>query len=473
MSKETRMFKLMFKTISKSYPEVAEQILEELESQRKKIKLIASENYNSLPVLTAASSLTMDKYSEGCLEQQDDGSYKSKRYYAGCERTDKIEAFAMDTVKELFGAKYAFVQPSSGSDANLIAYCALKKFLNLNRKPRLLSMSVDCGGHLTHSNPLNVVNELFDVYTYGVNDEGWIDYEIVRKIAEEVDPDIILAGYSAYPRKIDFERFREIADEVKALLMCDMAHFAGLVAGKVFTDKYNPIPYCDVVTSTTQKTLRAGRGGLILTNRADLIEFINKACPMAHGGPLNNMIASKAVGFKEALSPEFEEYAKQTVFNAQAMAETFEHLGARVLTGGTDNHMLILDTFTSYGLTGRQAEQVLEDCRIIVNRQTIPNDKNGNWYTSGIRIGCPAITTLGMKAEQASYIAELIDYVLRHTKGEGKAKYKISFDDMDNVLERVEMLLLGKKFRLYPEINTNRLRKMIRRHYGRQAKKRS
>lgn len=473
MSKETRWFKSTLKMVAESSPETAEQILDELESQRRKIKLIASENYNSLPVLAAASALTMDKYSEGCLEQQPDGTYKSKRYYAGCERTDKIEALAMDYAKKLFGVKYTFVQPSSGSDANLIAYCALKKFLNLNRKPRLLSMSVDCGGHLTHSNPLNVVNELFDVYTYGVNDEGWIDYEIVRKIAEETDPDIILAGYSAYPRKIDFERFREIADEVNALLMCDMAHFAGLVAGKVFTDKYNPVPYCDIITSTTQKTLRSGRGGLILTNRSDIIELVNKACPMAHGGPLNNMIASKAVGFKEALSPEFEEYARQTVFNAQAMADTFKHLGAKVLTGGTDNHMLILDTYTSYGLTGRQAEQVLEDCRIIVNRQTIPNDENGAWYTSGVRIGPAAITTLGMKTEQASYIAELIDFVLRHTTGEGKAKYKISFDDMDKILERVEILLLGKRFRLYPKINTNRLRKMIRRKYGRKIENRS
>ena len=467
MSKETRWFKSTIKMIAKSNPEVAEQILDELEAQRSKIKLIASENYNSLPVLAAASSLTMDKYSEGCLEQQPDGTYKSKRYYAGCERTDKIEELAANYAKKLFGAKYAFVQPSSGSDANLIAYCAMKKFLNLDRKPRLLSMSIDCGGHLTHSNPLNVVNELFDVYTYGVNDEGWIDYEEIRKKAEEIKPDIILAGYSAYPRKIDFEEFREIARSVKALLMCDMAHFAGLVAGKVFTDKYNPIPYCDIITSTTQKTLRSGRGGLILTNNSELIGYINKACPMAHGGPLNNMIASKAVGFGEALKSEFSEYANQTVFNAQAMADTFKQLGAKVLTDGTDNHMLILDTYTSYGLTGRQAEQVLEDCRIIVNRQAIPNDKNGAWYTSGIRIGTPAITTLGMKAEQASYIAELIDYVLRHTTGDGKAKYKISLDDMDKILEKVEMLFLGKKFRLYPSVKINRLRKFIRRQYGR------
>ena len=299
MSKETEVFNGILDIISQSSPEVAEQIKQELYAQRSRLKLIASENYNSLPVLAAASALTMDKYSEGNV---------GKRYYSGCEQVDKIEQLAVDYAKQLFGAEYAYVQPSSGSDANLIAYYAIVKWLrdfkpdcyDRDNKPILLSMDVSAGGHLTHSNPQNIVNELFDVRTYGVNDEGFVDYDALREKVLEEEPEVILAGYSAYPRKLDFSKFREMADEVGAILMCDMAHFAGLVAGKVFTGVYDPIPYCDVVTSTTQKTLRSGRGGLILSKNY-LADYISRGCPIAMGGPLNNMVAAKAVGFAEAL----------------------------------------------------------------------------------------------------------------------------------------------------------------------------
>ena len=268
MNRETQFYKSALELVKSVSPEIAEQIKAELESQRNTLKLIASENYNSLPVLAAASALVMDKYSEGFLEEQPDGSYKAKRYYAGCERVDKIEELAIRYAKELFGAEYAYVQPHSGSDANLTAYYAIVKWLrdfkpdcyDKENKPILLSMSVDAGGHLTHSNPMNIVNELFEVHTYGVNDEGFIDYDMLKQQILDEEPEVILAGYSAYPRKLDFSKFREMADEVGAILMCDMAHFSGLVAGKVFTGVYDPVPYCDIVTSTTQKTLRSGRG---------------------------------------------------------------------------------------------------------------------------------------------------------------------------------------------------------------------
>ena len=312
-------------------------------------------------------------------------------------------------------------------------------------------MDVSAGGHLTHSNPQNIVNELFDVRTYGVNDEGFIDYDVLRERVLEEEPEVILAGYSAYPRKLDFSKFREMADEVGAILMCDMAHFAGLVAGKVFTGVYDPVPYCDIVTSTTQKTLRSGRGGLILSKNY-LADYISRGCPIAMGGPLNNMVAAKAVGFAEALKPEFREYAQQVVKNCQTLADALKVCGVKLLTDGTDNHMLIID-LTPYGLTGRQAEQALLDCGIVVNRNSIPNDPNGYWYCSGLRVGTAALTSRGMKEDEMVSIASWIALILSHTKPEGdsKAKYVFTLPETKQfILERIGELL--DKFPLYPEL---------------------
>ena len=449
MNEKTSMFNLMLKTISESSPEVAEQIKAELDAQRSTLKLIASENYNSLPVLMAGASLTMDKYSEGNV---------GKRYYAGCEQVDKIEQLAVDYVKKLFGAEYAYVQPSSGSDANLIAYYAIVKYLrdfkpdcyDKDSRPILLSMDVSAGGHLTHSNPQNIVNELFEVHTYGVNEEGFIDYDALKQQVLDEEPEVILAGYSAYPRKLDFSKFREMADEVGAILMCDMAHFAGLVAGKVFTGIYDPIPYCDVVTSTTQKTLRSGRGGLILSKEY-LADYISRGCPIAQGGPLNNMVAAKAVGLAEALKPEFKEYASQIVKNCQILSESLKFCGVDILTGGTDNHLLIVD-LRKYGLTGRQAEQALLECGIVVNRNSIPNDPNGYWYTSGLRIGTAALTSRGMKENEMETIASLIASVFMATIPvmDSKSKYEIDPRTVAYVRRRVSELL--DDFPLYPEL---------------------
>lgn len=449
MNDKKIMFNLMLNTIAESSPEVAEQIKKELVSQRNSLKLIASENYNSLPVLMAGASLTMDKYSEGNV---------GKRYYAGCEQVDEIEKLAVDYAKQLFGAEYAYVQPSSGSDANLIAYYAIVKWLrdfkpdcyNKDARPVLLSMDVSAGGHLTHSNPQNIVNELFDVRTYGVNDEGFIDYDALKQRVLDEEPEVILAGYSAYPRKLDFSKFREMADEVGAILMCDMAHFAGLVAGKVFTGVYDPVPYCDIVTSTTQKTLRAGRGGLILSKNW-IADYISRGCPIAMGGPLNNMVAAKAVGFAEALKPEFKEYAQQVVKNCQALASSLKFCGIKLQTDGTDNHLMIVD-LTPLGITGRQAEQALLDCNIVVNRNSIPNDPNGYWYTSGLRIGTAALTSRGMKENEMITIGSVIALILSSIKTVDGSKAKFELDEkvINHAKNVIDELL--DKFPLYPEL---------------------
>lgn len=445
----TNFFNNVLTEISKSSPEVAEQIKQELIAQRSRLKLIASENYNSLPVLAAASALTMDKYSEGNV---------GKRYYSGCEQVDKIEQLAVNYAKQLFGAEYAYVQPHSGSDANIIAYYAIINYLreilpdkySRDERPVLLSMDVFSGGHLTHSNPMNIVNELFDVVTYTVNDDGWIDYDVLRKLVIETEPEVLLAGYSAYPRKLDFSKFREIANEVGAILMCDMAHFSGLVAGKVFTGVYDPVPYCDVVTSTTQKTLRAGRGGIILS-KSYLADYISRGCPMAQGGPLNNMVASKAVGFAEALKPEFKEYANQVVKNCQVLADELKKADIKLQTDGTDNHLMIIN-LTNLGINGRMAESALLECNIVTNRNSIPNDPNGAWYTSGLRIGTAALTTRGMKEEDMKEIANCIGLVLHDIKPvEGsKIKYILNQNLKEYVLAKINCLL--EKYPLYPEI---------------------
>ena len=449
MNKETEWFNLTLDIISKADPETAEQIKKELEAQRSRAKCIASENYDSLSVLAAASSLTIGKYSEGTI---------GHRYYSSCEQVDAIEQLAADRAKELFNAEYAYVQPNSGTDANTIAYSALINYLETEKnwpkdtKPRLLSLDVKAGGHLTHSNPINIVSRLFEVHTYGVEDDGWLDYDNIRRKALEVKPQILLAGYSAYPRKINFSKFKEIADETGALLMCDMAHFAGLVAGKAFTGAYNPIPYCDLVTSTTQKTLRSGRGGIILA-KSYLSSYIDKGCPLAHGGSLNNMIAAKAVGFAEALKPEFKKYAQQTILNCKALADSLLENGINLQTGGTDNHLLLIN-LTNLGITGRQAESALLECNIVTNRNAIPNDPNGAWYTSGIRMGSAALTSRGFKEADMKELGEVTAAVLKNIGPvEGsKAKYTLDPEVKTKAIERIARLLATHP--LYPEIET-------------------
>lgn len=443
---ENTFFNAALALVARTQPQVADKMRAELEMQRKKAKFIASENYNSLPVIAAMSSFTVDKYAEGNINH---------RYYAGCAQVDAIEAIAVEEAKRLFGAEYAYVQPCSGSDANLIAYYAIVKKIQETKgkdyKPKLLSLDVNCGGHLTHSNPMNIVNELFDVITYSTGKDGYIHMNKVMNIAQTHKPDVILAGYSAYPRLLNFEEFRMIANQVGAILMTDMAHFAGLVAGKVLIGKYDPIPYSDIVTSTTQKTLRAGRGGIILAKK-EWEPYISKGCPIAMGGPLNNMVASKAVGFAEALKPAFQDYAMKVVANCKALAQGLLDNGIKLVTGGTDNHMVLID-LTPINITGRQAELALLDCGIVTNRNAIPDDPNGVWYTSGLRLGTAALTTRGLDELDmyafGTWIAEVLKNVDPYPTS--KSAYMLTPNVLYKIKKKVADIL--EKYPLYPEIN--------------------
>ena len=372
--------------------EVFDTIEKERQRQEENIELIASENFVSKEVLEAQGSILTNKYAEG---------YPGKRYYGGCEFVDIIEQLAIDRVKELFGAEYANVQPHSGSQANNAVFQAL-----LNPGDTYLGMDLSHGGHLTHGSPVNFSGKLYNVVPYGVDKETeTIDYDRVRELALEHKPKMIIAGYSAYPRELDFKKFREIADEVDAYLMVDMAHFAGLVAAGEYP---NPVPYADVVTSTTHKTLRGPRGGLILGKAKYKKKFNSAIFPGSQGGPLEHVIAGKAVAFLEDLQPEFKEYAKQIKKNAKAMADVFsEHKEARLISGGTDNHLLLIDV-TGFGVTGKEAEELLDEVKITTNKNTIPFETESPFVTSGIRIGTPAITTRGFKEEESREVAELI-----------------------------------------------------------------
>lgn len=372
--------------------EVFETIDKERERQEQNIELIASENFVSDEVLKAQGSILTNKYAEG---------YPGKRYYGGCEFVDIIEQLAIDRVKELFGAEYANVQPHSGSQANNAVFQAL-----LEPGDTYLGMDLSHGGHLTHGSPVNFSGILYNVVPYGVDKETeLVDYDQVRQLAIEHKPKMIIAGYSAYPRELDFKKFREIADEVGAYLMVDMAHFAGLVAAGEYP---NPIPYADVVTSTTHKTLRGPRGGLILAKEKYAKKFNSAIFPGSQGGPLEHVIAGKAVAFLEDLQPEFKDYAKQIKKNAKAMAEVFlAHDKARLISGGTDNHLLLIDV-TGFDLTGKDAEHLLDEVKITTNKNTIPFEEKSPFVTSGIRIGTPAITTRGFKEEESKLVAELI-----------------------------------------------------------------
>lgn len=382
--------------------EIAEAISKELKRQREHIELIASENFVSRAVLEAQGSVLTNKYAEG---------YSGKRYYGGCAYIDEVENLAIARVCELFGAKFANVQPHSGSTANMGAYGAL-----LSPGDCILGMSLDAGGHLTHGYDRNFSGKLYKSYFYGLDENGYIDYNEVERIAAEVHPKLIVAGASAYSRSIDFKRFREIADQVGAYLMVDMAHIAGLVAAGLHP---NPMEYADIVTSTTHKTLRGPRGGLILTNDATIAKKVNSyVFPGIQGGPLMHVIAAKAVAFKEALQPEFKEYAKQVIANCKALAEELKSLGYQLVSGGTDNHLVLVDIFGSVGLTGKQAENILYSVNITCNKNAIPNDTQKPTITSGIRLGTAAITTRGFTEEQCRMVAHWIDRALRNYQKE-------------------------------------------------------
>jgi len=381
------------KSLQKEDIEVYEAIMNETKREQENVELIASENFVSEAVREAQGSVMTNKYAEG---------YPGKRYYGGCTFVDVTETLAIERLKKLFHAKYANVQPHSGSQANMAAIRSL-----INPKDKILGMSLDSGGHLTHGYSLSFSGKDYQAFTYGVDEKtGLIDYEEVRKIALIVKPNLIIAGASAYPREIDFSKFRDIADEVGAYLMVDMAHIAGLVAAGLHQ---NPVPFADVVTSTTHKTLRGPRGGIILSNNLELGNKINRCVfPETQGGPLEHIIAAKAVCFKEALQPEFITYQIQVVKNAIALAKKLSDLGIRIISGGTDNHLLLADVKNSIGITGLEAQQVLEGINITCNKNSIPGDQERPKYCSGIRLGTPAMTTRGYDEKDFELVGEII-----------------------------------------------------------------
>ena len=390
----------MFENIKKVDTELANAMEKELERQRGNIELIASENIVSEAVLEAMGSILTNKYAEG---------YPGHRYYGGCECVDIVENLARDRAKELFGAEHVNVQPHSGAQANTAVYFAI-----LNAGDTVLGMDLSHGGHLTHGSKVNTSGKLYNFASYGIDPETYeINYEEVRRIALETKPKLIVAGASAYPRTIDFKKFREIADEVGAYFMVDMAHIAGLVACGLHP---NPVPYAHFVTTTTHKTLRGPRGGMILC-KEEFAKKIDKAIfPGTQGGPLMHVIAAKAAAFKEALSPEFKAYQEQIVKNAKALADELVRRGYKLLTGGTDNHLMLLD-LRGTGITGKDAETNLDKVRITVNKNSIPFDTESPTVTSGVRIGTPAVTTRGMKEPEMIKIAECIDLALKDVEG--------------------------------------------------------
>ncbi len=472
---ETDAFRSALSVVEQSEPRIAAAIAGELENQRRQLKLIASENYASPAVLLAMGNWLSDKYAEGT---------PGHRFYAGCEVVDEVERIAAEHARELFGADHAYVQPHSGIDANLVAFWAILakrveaprldelglKHVNdlsdadwetLRRdlgNQRLLGLSLDAGGHLTHGFRPNISGKMFDQRSYGVDAEtGRLDYDAIRAQAQEFRPLILVAGYSAYPRNPNFRILREIADEVGATFMVDMAHFAGLVAGKVLTGDFDPVPHAHVVTSTTHKSLRGPRGGLVLCTE-EYAEFVDKGCPMVLGGPMGHVMAAKAVAFAEARRPEFADYAQQIVANSQALADGLMKRDITVASGGTDNHIVLLDVFSSVGLTGRQSESVLLDGGVVTNRNSIPNDPNGAWYASGIRMGTPALTTLGMGPAEMDDVADIIAGLLKAaeptlTKSGDQSKAKYTLDDAVAADARQRSADLLARFRLYPQVD--------------------
>ncbi len=390
--------------------EIYEAIESELKRQREHIELIASENFVSPAVLEAQGSVLTNKYAEG---------YSGKRYYGGCENVDVVETLAIERAKQLFNAQFANVQPHSGASANLAAYNAI-----LMPGDKILGMSLDAGGHLTHGYKVNFSGKIYQAVNYGLKEDGFIDYDKVEEIALAELPNVIVAGASAYPRIIDFKRFREIADKVsakadrKCYFMVDMAHIAGLVAAGCHP---NPMEYADIVTTTTHKTLRGPRGGMILTNDEALAKKINSSVfPGCQGGPLMHVIAAKAVAFKEALQPEFKEYAKQIVKNCATLAKELINRGYKLVSNGTDNHLILVDIYGSVGVTGKKAENILHEVNITCNKNAIPGDTQKPTVTSGVRLGTAAITSRGFKEEDMKLVAKFIDEALRNKDDEAK-----------------------------------------------------
>lgn len=400
---------------------ITKALIKEQKRQKNNIELIASENFASKDILKLQGSIFQNKYAEG---------YPNNRYYGGCENVDTVELLAIEYAKKIFGCNYANVQPHSGSNANLIAYNAL-----LNSGDKIMGLDLSCGGHLTHGSKVNFSGHNFCVVNYYVDEKtGLLDYEAIREIAKEEKPKLIVAGASAYPRTIDFAKFRSIADEVGAYLMVDMAHIAGLVA----TGNHpSPFPYADIVTSTTHKTLRGPRGGFILTNNEEIAKKIDKTTfPYIQGGPLMHIIAAKAQCFYEALSEDFKKYQNQVIKNAQILASTLKEEGIKLITDGTDNHLLLLDVKSSLNISGQEAETVLSKINITVNKNSIPFDKEKPKVTSGIRIGTAAMTTLGFKEEQFKQVAQIISLSLKN-KEDKKIQTKLK-KDVKKLMEGVK-----------------------------------
>lgn len=414
----------MLKFLKDTDIDVYNAIEKELDRQENGLELIASENFVSKSVMEAVGSAMTNKYAEG---------YPNKRYYGGCEFVDIVETLAIERAKELFGAKFANVQAHSGSQANMAAYRSL-----IDLGDCILGMRLDHGGHLTHGKNVNFSGNDYKVISYSVKkDDERIDYDEIRKLALENQPKLIIAGASAYPRTIDFKKFREIADEVGAYLVVDMAHIAGLVATGLHP---SPIPYAHITTSTTHKTLRGPRGGLILTNDEEIAKKIDKIIfPGIQGGPLMHIIAGKAVAFKEALSPEFKKYQEQVIKNAKVLADTLTQNGVRVVSGGTDNHLILVD-LTNSDITGKDAEKILEKVNITVNKNGIPYDTKSPFVTSGIRLGTPALTTRGMKENEMILIGNLIVTALQNSDND---------EILKNIIEDIKILC--KKFPLYKD----------------------
>lgn len=459
--------------IGERHPEVVKSILDEIRDQRSYLKLIASENYSSLRVQLAMGNLLTDKYAEG---------FPGRRFYAGCDNVDALEAMAVDELKKIFGCEHAYVQPHSGADANLVGIWAflLTRFENkevekLGKKSideltdgeyeavrkvlvsqKMMGMGLSSGGHLTHGYRRNISSKIFHAVAYEVDPKtGLLDYGALAEQVKREKPALLMAGYSAYPRLINFAKMREIADSVGAVLLSDMAHFSGLVAGKVLQGEFDPIPFSHIVTSTTHKTLRGPRGGIVLCQN-EFKDAVNKGCPLVLGGPLPHVIAAKAVAFQEANTVEFQKYAHEVVQNAKVLADALLTKGVDVLTRGTDNHLISFSVSEKFGITGRQAEVALRMAGMTVNRNSIPFDPNGPWFTSGIRLGTPALTTRGMGHEEMKQIALSIFDLLSGCKPKmtekGKSRSEVEIDGQ--ILERVKLQvaeLLGK-FPLYSEL---------------------
>ncbi|WP_296136340.1 glycine hydroxymethyltransferase [uncultured Tessaracoccus sp.] len=464
-------YRTLLGMIEQVEPRIADATRQELADQRASLKLIASENYASLPVLATMGTWLSDKYAEGTA---------GHRFYAGCQNVDTVESVAAEHARELFGAEYAYVQPHSGIDANLTAYWAIlanrietptleekgartvndlteEDWEALRRRfgeQRLMGMSLDAGGHLTHGFRPNVSGKMFHQRSYGTDPETQLlDYDAVAQQVREFKPLVLVAGYSAYPRRVNFAKMREIADSVGAVLMVDMAHFAGLVAGKVFTGDEDPVPHAHVVTTTTHKSLRGPRGGLVLTTK-EFASDVDRGCPLVLGGPLSHVMAAKAVALAEARTQAFRDYAQQVANNAKALAEGLLSRGVRLVTGGTDNHIVLMDV-RDFGITGRQAEAALLESGVVTNRNSVPNDPNGAWYTTGVRLGTPALTSRGFTTSDMDEVAAMITDVLKGTeptttsKGQpSKAKYTLDAEAKQRSLDGAEKLLDARP--LYP-----------------------